>query len=300
MKTVRQILGVPVDYYMSVNFYAFMQIIDRLQCVPITVEETIDDPTYPAMEGNGYDPFYLEAGQHCMDSQTLLKYARTRSTFGGDFDRAKRQQEVMYAIRDRVLSADQLPVLIAQSPDIYNTVKDGVRTDLSLDQLIQLANLASDIPRDNICAKVIDGEHIESLQTLPDNSQVLIPNLAKIQQLVLDVYNGTGMCTPGGEDLQGAAASEGARVSIVNGTQREGWASESGDMLGALGINVISLGNADRFDYEQTLIYNYSGKDNTARYIAQLLGLSESAILAVSDSTVQYDILVILGTDSLK
>jgi LCP family protein required for cell wall assembly len=104
METVRHNFGVPVDYFASVNFYAFIQIIDRLDCVPITVPETIDDPDYPAAEGFGYDPFHIEAGEHCMGGETLLKYARTRATFGSDFDRASRQQQVILAIRDHVLA----------------------------------------------------------------------------------------------------------------------------------------------------------------------------------------------------
>ena len=86
--TVTWNFGVPIDFYVRVNCAAFETMIDEIGGIDINVLETIDDPLYPD-EGYGYDPFYIEAGQHHLDGQTALKYARTRATFGGDFDRAQ-------------------------------------------------------------------------------------------------------------------------------------------------------------------------------------------------------------------
>jgi len=300
MRTVQQSFGVQVEHYVRVNFYAFVQAIDQLGCIPITVSETIDDPNYPAMEGPGFDPFYIEAGDHCMDGETLLKYARTRATFGSDFDRAKRQQQVIYAVRNHVLSTNKLPTLLTQAPQIYSTVQAGVSTNFSLEQLVELAQLAAEIPTENICSAVVDGNYIEGLQTLADGSQVLIPARDNVRQLAMDIYNGTGQCAPGAEtteDLHEQAAAERASVSVLNGTQQEGLATETGNMLAAMGINVISVGNAERFDYTQTVIYDYTGKNYTARYLAQLLGVPETAIVTTSDPSGLFDIQVILGND---
>ncbi|MBN1426830.1 MAG: LCP family protein [Anaerolineae bacterium] len=300
MKAVQQSFGLQVSYYVRVNFYAFVQAIDRLGCIPITVSETIDDPNYPAMEGPGFDPFYIEAGSHCMNGEILLKYARTRATFGSDFDRAKRQQQVIYAVHDHVLSTQQLPTLLAQAPQIYSTLQAGVSTNLSLDQLIELAQLATEIPKENICSAVIDGNYIEGMQTLPDGTQVLIPLRDDVRQLAQDIYNGTGRCAPGAqatEDISEQAAAERAVVNVLNGTSREGLATETGDMLTAMGINIISVGNAERFDYTKTIIYNYTGKTYTARYLAQLLQVPETAIVAATSPSGLFDIQVILGDD---
>ncbi len=299
MKTVQQSLGITVNYYVVVNFQAFVSIIDRLGCIPMTVPETIDDPTYPAPSGSGYDPFYLEAGDYCMGGETLLKYARTRATFGGDFDRASRQQEVLSAIRHHVLNTEQLPELIAQTPEIYATLQDNLRTNLTEGQIIALAQMAAAIPEENTCMAVISGDYIESLQTLSDGSQVVVPNRSAIRTLVLDMFTGAGRCDPTATtpDYREAALSENATVNVVNGTRQEGLATQTGNELAALGINVISIGNADRFDYATTIIYNYHGKDYTARYLASVLNVPETAIVAAPDSTGLYDIEVILGAD---
>jgi LCP family protein required for cell wall assembly len=297
MRTVQHNFGVPVNYFVSVNFYAFVQIIDQIGCIPITVPETINDPTYPAPEGNGYDPFYIEAGDHCMGGETLLKYARTRATFGGDFDRAARQQQVIRAVRDHVLSTGQLPNLIARSSDIYATVQSGVNTNLSLQQMIELAQLAAEIPNENICSAVISGEYIEELVTLEDGSQVIIPNREAVRQLVLDIFSGTGHCSPQTQDLASQALAERATISVANGTMTEGLATETANLLSERRLNVIAVGNADRFDYPSTIIYNYNGKDYTARYIATLLNLPETAIVVPAASPGLYDIQVVLGAD---
>lgn len=300
VKTVQNFLGLKVDYFVEVNFYAFLKGVDLIGCIPIQVTETIDDPTYPAIDGYGFDPFHIEPGNYCMDGNTLLKYARTRATFGSDFDRAARQQQVLQAIRDHVMDSGELPQLLARAPEIYSTVKDGLTTDLTLQQMVSLARLGSQIPKESICSKVLNNTYIDSLQTLPDSSQVLIPDLNKTHELVLDVYNGTGSCVPGGEDLKARAADEKATVNLLNGTRQEGLATDTGDNLAALGINIISVGNADRFDYDKTLIYNYKNKPYTARYIAQLLHVPETAIVDSPDSAALFDIRIILGADYTK
>lgn len=297
MKTVQQNLGVEVDYFSTVNFNGFMSVVDQLGCVPIEVPETIDDPDYPAMDGPGYDPFYIEAGSHCMTSETLLKYARTRATFGGDFDRAQRQQDVLHAIRAHVLDTGQLPNLISNAPTMYNTLQDSINTNLTEGQIIRLARLAADIPRENICSAVIAGDYIDRLETLPDGSQVVIPNRGKVRQLILDVYSGTGSCSPEAQDFTEEALTENAKVAVLNGTLQEGLATETGNRLTTAGLNVVSMGNADRFDYQETVIYNYTGKTATAQYIASLLHLPTDSIVEAEDSTGLYDVQVVLGSD---
>lgn len=297
MKTVQQNLGVEVNYYATINFRGFLSVVDQLGCVPIHVPETIDDPDYPALDGPGFDPFYIEAGDHCLTSDALLKYARTRATFGGDFDRGQRQQDVLYAIRDHVLDTGQLPNLIANAPQMYNTLQDSFNTNLTEGQLIRLARLAAEIPRENICSAVIAGDYIERLETLPDGSAVVIADRAKVRQLILDVYSGTGRCSPEAQDFTEEALAENAKVSVRNGTRIEGLATETSNRLTAAGLNVVEMGNADRFDYQQSIIYNYTGKPATAQYIASLLHLSSEAIVEAQDSSGLVDVVVVLGGD---
>jgi len=100
MKTVQYNLGVPVHFYVRVDFDGFRRIVDTLGGIDIEIPQTINDPKYPD-ENYGYDPFYIEAGLQHLDGDTALKYARTRATAGADFARARRQQQVLFAIREK-------------------------------------------------------------------------------------------------------------------------------------------------------------------------------------------------------
>lgn len=159
VETVAATLGVPIDYYVTVNFDAFVEVVDLIGGITITVPETIDDLKYPD-RCYGYDPFYIEAGTYQMDGQTALKYARTRATFGGDVDRAGRQQQVVLAVRDKVLSLNMVPQLLGQSLELWQTFQNNVQTNFTPDQVIQLALLVQEIPRESIQTAVIDYNYV--------------------------------------------------------------------------------------------------------------------------------------------
>ena len=142
MDTVEQVLGVPIQYYAQVDFGAFVRIIDELGGVKIRPAEKIKiDPIGPN------NSFYLEPGVYVVDGATALAYARNRYTEGGDFDRANRQQEVLLSVRERVMKFNMLPTLVTKAPTLYNEVQKGVRTNLTLQQIVQLALLFAANPQ---------------------------------------------------------------------------------------------------------------------------------------------------------
>jgi LCP family protein required for cell wall assembly len=183
--TVQYNLGVRVNYYMLVEFDAFVTFIDEIGGIDVYVPYDIYDPTYPDM-AYGYDPFYISAGEHHMDGATALKYARTRHT-DSDFGRAQRQQDVLFAIRDQVLSLNLLPTLVQRAPILYSTLSNSITTDLTLDQMVSLALLAQDISRDSIRTGVIDADYVSNYTT-DDGASVLIPNRDHIGSLLREVF----------------------------------------------------------------------------------------------------------------
>lgn len=180
-------LGIPIHHYVRLNFTAFEKLIDEIGGIDIYAEKTINDSRYPD-ENYGYDPFYLAAGQHHLDGKTALKYARSRHGTG-DFERAKRQQQVILAVRDRVVNLGQLPRLIASGPEILNTLGDSVRTDLSFDRAVQLAQILNNIPPEGYQGAVIDQNYTQPYTT-DTGAQVLIPLRAKIATLYESFFEG--------------------------------------------------------------------------------------------------------------
>jgi LCP family protein required for cell wall assembly len=286
-------LGIPIHFYARVNFTAFETLIDEIGGIDIYVPETIDDPNYPDA-GYGYEPFYIEAGQQHMDGKTALKYARTRATFGGDFDRGRRQQEVIVAVRDRVVELDQLPRLIAKAPVLLDTLDDAIRTDMSLEQAIQLSRLASQIELDQIVTAVLDHNYTSAWET-PDGAQVLIPNRESMRELRAMLFYGpqaTGGAATAAEQL----AQENARVLVLNGSNVAGLAQRTSDYLTSQGFQVVGIGDAGTL-FDNTLIIDYAGKIYTSKQLATLLKLPLSSVVSGSDPQGDYDVSLILGND---
>ncbi len=298
MQTVQWNLGVHIHHYVRVNFRAFVELVDLIGGVDIYVEEEINDPTYPSSDPAdpyGFDPLHIDAGWQHMDGELALKYARTRHTGGGDFDRARRQQQVLLAILDKVTRLNMLPQLLPRAPQLWTTLSGSVQTDLTLDQIVRLANLATQIPRENIEMGVID-EKCTMFWETPDGQQVLIPIRECIRQIRDDIFT-TQPETAQEEDPTARLAAEAATVKVYNGTTVAGLAQQTAEYLQAHGIQVAGYGNADRFDYERSLIVTYTGKSFTAETIARLLGLPPTAIVAQQNPQAEVDIVVTLGAD---
>ena len=185
MQTVQYNLGIRIHDYLAVDFNAFVEFIDSIGGITMNVPYNISDPLYPDMN-YGYDPFYIRAGEQVLDGATTLKYARTRHG-DNDFQRAQRQQDVMYAIRDKILNPQTLPQIIIQSPSIWASLSDGLYTGMTYEQIIQFGLYLRDVPADSIRTGVIN-----ELYTIPystnQGASVLVPDREKIGPLMVEVF----------------------------------------------------------------------------------------------------------------
>jgi LCP family protein required for cell wall assembly len=295
VETVEAFLGIQIDYYAAVNFDAFIEVVDQIDGIDIDVPEAIDDSTYPD-RCYGYDPFQIEAGEQHLDGEMALKYARTRATLGGDVDRAGRQQAVVMAVRDKVLSLDMIPQLIARAPEVWQTLQTNVRTNMKPEKAIQLALLAQDIPRDSIKTAVIDYDYVYA-ETTPDGRQVLVPNRENIRLLRNDLFTAPVIPTPEIQNLPELMADEAARVAIYNGTAEFGLAGATQEYLLSQGVDVTEVGNADSAAYRTTQIIDYGDHPNTTRFLIQLMGIPPLNVSSGEVPEGNYDLLIIIGSD---
>lgn len=185
MQTVQYNFGIRVNEFLIVNFDTFISIIDRIGGITINNTSVINDPTYPDMF-YGYDPFYLEVGEHHLNGAAALKYARSRHN-SDDIDRQRRQQEIIFAAREQVLSLDMLDDLILQAPGIWSDIEDGVNTSLSLEQLIRLALFARDVPAENIHKGVVNWDYLFSYKT-EGGASVAVPRRSSLPELMSSVF----------------------------------------------------------------------------------------------------------------
>jgi LCP family protein required for cell wall assembly len=294
IKTVEHNIGVDIDYYARLDFTAFETLVDAIGGIEIDNPADINDQEYP--DGNyGYDPFVLAAGKHTLNGYDALRYARTRHD-SSDVDRAKRQQQVVLAVRDKVLSLNMLPQLALQAPTLYTTLNQSIQTDLSLQQIIELALLAQDIPRDRIKNGVIDYQYVLEYSFTTNEGlvrQVLVPLRDKIRELRDELFAASAaLASPLQVNLE-AARAEDARVQVLNGSGKPGLAGTTSEWLRAQGLNVLNPGNADRADYTNAVVIDYTGKPNTAQWLAQMFGAG--SVVSGANPAGGVDVQVIVG-----
>jgi LCP family protein required for cell wall assembly len=295
VKTVEEAIGVPINFYAQLDFYSFIKFIDEIGCIDLKIrrEITID----PLGAGNTVT---LQPGTQPLCGAEALAYARQRYTDGGDFDRSQRQMEVILAIRNQVLNLNLLPSLVAKAPVLYNDLSQGVRTNLNMQQIIQLAILASRIPRENIKQDIIGVDQVE-FDTSPDGQSIVKPIPDKIRILRDELFTSGGPLGPSANPEQAAdpaamMQAEQARVIVQNGTGQDGLASRMSEYLRNQGVNVIQEGNADQM-YGQMSLIDYTGKPYTLAYLAKTMNISTSHIFSRYDPNSPADVAVVIGTD---
>ena len=286
-ETVEYNVGVPIQYYVRLNFQGFVDLVNLIGGIDIYVPEPINDPLYPD-HNYGYDPLYIAAGQQHFDGEMALKYARTRHD-SNDFQRADRQQQVLLAILERVTSLNMLPQLAPRIGELYKIMDQSVSTNLTLDEILALAGLAIKVDRSQIRFAVIDQTCTEDYIT-PEGAQVLIPLRERMREVRDYVFGGA-------EVAQQTVEEENATIGVFNGTQRAGLAASTVEYLQAQGFAVAVFGNADGPDHATTSIVLNRSKPVTAARLARLLGLPQTAIVNASNLAAGQDITIILGND---
>lgn len=180
-RTIQDNFAVPVHYYARINFDGFRQVIDALGGIDIKVEEQIWDDRYPTDDCQ-YQTVQFDVGEYHMDGEQALKYARSRH-YTSDFDRARRQQQVLFAMFDKATSLSVIPRL----PDLWASKDEAVQTDLSLIEVMKLARLGMQLDRDNIRRGVIDESMTHNMMT-DKGWQVLNWDREKVGALLRDLF----------------------------------------------------------------------------------------------------------------
>jgi LCP family protein required for cell wall assembly len=293
VKTVEQFLGVPINYYAQIDFGAFVKFIDELGGVKVDVPEKI---TVDLLGSGSATKKTLQPGVQVLPGEWALAYARARYTEGGDFDRSKRQLQVIIGIRDRIISLDMLPVLISKASVLYQQLSAGIHTNLPLDDATKLAILAAQVPVENIKQGIIGSKQI-IFGTSPDNLSILIPLIDKIHLLRDDIFSTSGAMgplTPGSS--QERMILENARVSLLNASSQPGLEGRTAEYLKGLGVNVVETGQASQAS-SLTIIQDNFGKPFTVKYMADLMGIQSQQVRAQNSPDSQVDVQIILGND---
>ena len=184
-RTVQWNFGIRVHKYVLMDFQALIDIVDIIGGIEITIDYMINDQKYPDMN-YGYDPLVITAGTHTLGGYDALRFARTRHG-NNDMRRAERQQQVVTAIRDRILNFNMIPQLVLQAPQLWNSFNDNIHTDLGFEDVLQLVLFAAEIDGDNITKGVMDYNFVEDYTT-EDGLFALIPKQAQLYYLMDKIF----------------------------------------------------------------------------------------------------------------
>lgn len=176
--TIEKNFGIPIQNYVRVDIQGFEEIVDALGGVDVTVDCDLYDEKFP-----GYFGVYtLAAGDYHMDGRQALYYARSRKSTS-DFDRARRQQRVLLAIRKRALEADLLP----RVPALYAALRDTVDTDLKAGDIAALARWAAGFKSENLFGMVLRYPLVDDWVT-PQGGMVQLPDLPAIAAALDNIW----------------------------------------------------------------------------------------------------------------
>jgi hypothetical protein len=168
-------------------------------------------------------------------------------------------------------------------------MKDSFETDMKLVDILSLAPVALDIKPQRIRNRYIGPAQTKDW-TNADGWRVLLPDYAKIQQVVASLYR-----PPSSGDDQ--AAGENARIEVRNGTYRQQLAQIAADELRWHGLTVADTGPADNPDYANTRILVFNDKPQTVALLVQALQIRPENVIQQPDPDQPADIRVILGKD---
>ena len=139
------LLGAPIHYYAAIDLAGFRRMIDLVGGVTIDNPKAINDPLYDWLDGTF--GFHLSAGKHHLDGRTALAYVRSRQGAGdNDFNRARRQQQVLLALREQLTKPEQLP----QIPGLLDTAGDTIRTNFPSERVGEMIDLSQRIDTSTI------------------------------------------------------------------------------------------------------------------------------------------------------
>jgi LCP family protein required for cell wall assembly len=176
--TMRYNFGLTINYYAMMNFWGFRDLINTLGGIDVYSQYGLTD------NRQGMGIFSLGAGWHHMDGEMALWYVRARKTTS-DFDRVRRQQEVLLGIAQTLLNKNAL----SNIPGFFVTLANYVESDLTLDAVTPFADIAASISISSITRATLIPEAYGENWITPDGKMVVLPNYDAIHTLLNGILN---------------------------------------------------------------------------------------------------------------
>lgn len=317
--TVVNLTGVPVNYYLILNYASFPKIVDAVGGVEIDVAKRMK---YSDKAQKLY--IDIQPGKQHMNGEQGLKYVRFRMDALGDVGRMQRQQQFAKAFLDKVLS----PAILPRLPELIELVLSEIRTDIPVKTAIQLAGQLKDMKKSDIRFFTMPGGAayignvsywIPDLQTTstllnPNSSPASekenlsaersperkLPDEKKTEEPLSEALPKKPLSEDQApsKDMASVIAAFKEPIAILNGTGRAGLVKEFAMVFEKAGIEVAYTGNAKHNDFRYCIVQYPEGKSSeTASRVAELCGISPNL---VRKAKIDYAAALVLGKNNYK
>jgi LCP family protein required for cell wall assembly len=285
--TIAYNMGIRIDHTAMVDFDGFRRIVDTLGGVEVPIscaftDWRLIDPSYDPENENNWWLFTVGPGQVHMDGDLALWYARSRLR-SNDFDRGRRQQEVLRTIFAKALQTDTL----SKIPQLYNDFSSTIVTDLGLGDLLLMSPYAVNFTNANIRGYYIRPPYVSSWMT-PGGAAVLLPSEAELNQMLIEATTLSPY----------AVERKTIKVDVQNGTPFDTWDALAASRLNYAGYQT-AISNADRRDYTSSVIIDFTPGQNPdqRQTIMSTLNLYSANVISLPDANSPVQYRVILGYD---
>ncbi len=315
----KQVIGQPIDYFFAIDFAGFKNTIDVLGGVDVNVETTFDDYAYPLDtildESCGhsseeiekftatvsaepviweyfscrYKHLHFDKGITHMNGTTALEYVRSRHSAvdGSDFGRAKRQRNLLLAVKQKILSAEFIPKILPFMESLGNNVK----TDISISDIQAILKHINEFDAYQIHTFALTDKNYLNITTASNGASILaskegIDNWSKIHSWVSDIFAGKPEQTP-------------MIVRVENGTKKSGLAIKVTEALQNASIQTVDPVNSKEKSETTTItVYNKSLKPTDLAILLKMFNVkSVSYETQISD---EYNVKVVIGANYIQ
>ena len=152
-KTVSNLLGIPIDYMIYIDFEGYINMIDSIGGVTVDVPTELYDPEFPTMDYGYTEAHFLPGPQH-LDGATALMYSRIRHP-DSDFERMRRQQAVLAGVIGQLREQNAVESL-KRLEEMTTALRGYVKTDIPEDRLLGLAWALRDVTSDTLERYLVD------------------------------------------------------------------------------------------------------------------------------------------------
>ena len=297
---VGMVTGLTFDRYIAVDFVAFRDMVNALGGVDICLSTNLDDTTYPDYSG-GYHPIHFKAGCQHLNGEQALEIARSRHAIqaaqSSDFGRARRQQDIMEAIKKKTTSVNGF----SKAPALLSALQKNITTDMTFSDMKAIYDWGKNLPDASIIRVALtapspgtEGNLLDSgncglgpyaSQLCPDD-----PSFTMIHRYLKSVL------------IDPSVLAEKAPVQFANGSNSfTGLDSRVTGMFDPTGLQL-----ADPVVHKpssKTIIYDYSGGafPLTAKFLAGYFGATIVPATPTSPAPARgqqtFGLVVVLGHD---